>query len=64
MIQFGFVFISIRIKKEIKQVLLCSSGNSVHSPVIKQNEKDYEEEQVCGCITEPLRCIAEISTML
>lgn len=44
MIQFGFGFISIRIKKEIKkQVLLCSSGNSVHCPVIKQNEKDYEK---------------------
>ena len=65
MIQFGFAFTSIRIKKERNnEVLLYGTGNYIQYPVINQNGKEYEKEYVYVCVSELLCCIAEIKTTL
>ena len=45
------------------KVLLNSTGNYIQYPVINHNGKEYEK-RMSLCITESLRCTAEIGTTL
>ena len=46
------------------KVLLYSTGNHIHYPVINRNAKEYEKQCIYIYITESLCCIAEINTTL
>ena len=46
------------------KVLLYSTGNHIHYPVINHNGKEYEKQCIYIYITESLCCIAEINTTL
>ena len=45
------------------KVLLYNTGNYIQYPVINHNGKEYEK-RMSLCITESLRCTAEIGTTL
>ena len=59
---------SYKLKCIQKKVLLYSTGNYIHYPVISHNGKDYGKEYVCLylCISiyESLCCTAETNTTL
>ena len=40
---------------------IYSTGHYIQYPVVNHNEKEYEKEYVCICITELLCCTAEIN---
>ena len=46
------------------KVLLYSTGNSIQSPGINHNGKEYLKKNVYMCETKSLCCTAEIGTAL
>ena len=53
-----------RLERTSNEVLLCSIGNSLQFPGIDHDGKAYKKECLPLCVTDSLRCTAEIGTTL
>ena len=51
-------------RMDSNKILLFSTGNYIHYPMINYNEKEYIKKNVSLGLTESFCCTAEINTTL